>query len=135
MNSRFTVTKSTNSKDSSFIEYKNQFDRLHREDGPARHKEDFSQYTWFFDGKRHRINVPADKDKPGNLSWFFKDQIHRIGGPAFQGGYNNHKLAAWWRMNKRHRLNAPAVVYKPGTGYRYEYYEFGIHIKYSNFPA
>lgn len=132
MNSRFVVTKSISN---GFIYYHNQFERFHREDGPAKHKEDNSEYAWFFDGKRHRTNGAALKDYLGNLTWYYKDQMHRIGGPSFQGGFSNSKLAAWWKNNSRHRLNAPAIVYKAGSGYRHEYYEFGVHIKYSKFNA
>jgi hypothetical protein len=38
--------------------------------------------VWFRDGKKHRENGPAEKNRSGYEAWFHRGLLHRDGGPA-----------------------------------------------------
>lgn len=63
------------------IEYYNDEDLLHREDGPARIWDDGSK-VWFINGQKHRVDGPAIEWSDGEEAWFQHNVLHRVDGPA-----------------------------------------------------
>jgi hypothetical protein len=62
------------------IEYRNESNQIHREDGPAVVYDDGSEY-WYLNNLQHREDGPASK-WDGNLAWYKNGKLHRIDGPA-----------------------------------------------------
>jgi hypothetical protein len=102
MSEKFTVTSHN---DRFAIRYRNQFNRFHREDGPAiyyHYGNDFGRFLYAYDGKDHRI-----------------------GGPSYFGGVNHPSRYYWYKYGDLHRLNAPAHLNDSNK----EWWEFGVKIK------
>jgi hypothetical protein len=55
------------------VEYLDERDDLHREDGPARIWKDGSK-AWFLNGYRHRMDGPAIEMNNGEKSWYLNDK-------------------------------------------------------------
>lgn len=104
MNEKIKFIISTNN-DGNAIRYRNQFDRFHREDGPAIYYHnglDIGRFLYAYDGKDHRI-----------------------GGPSYFGGARHSSKYNWHKYGNLHRLNAPACI---NTNLK-EFWEFGVKIK------
>jgi hypothetical protein len=127
---------------SNYIEYRNEYGRYHRTDGPAlEHTTGFykDKQEWFYDGKRHRINGPALISKIAGTEFaheeYWVDGVrHRVGYYAFI----SHWEKSWYRSGKLHRLNAPAQFLDNSKQANFSiksencdnyYYEFGQRIK------
>jgi hypothetical protein len=96
-------------KEGDYISYRNEKDRLHREDGPAK--------------------ICVIGDRLGDEFWYLDGRDHRIGGPARNwiskfwetaGTYNYRHQ--WYRNGIKHRLNAHATIKYSGAK---EYWIFG----------
>jgi len=72
--------------------WRDQKNRLHREDGPAAEWTDGFK-EWWLNGQRHRKNGPAIERPNGTKEWWAHGQLHREDGPAveYAGG-----LKGWW---------------------------------------
>jgi hypothetical protein len=101
--------KSIKKETSEYIEYRNEFGRYHREDGPS--LEYISGYDkgrkyYHYDGKHHRIDGPAISFTliPLREEWWVMNERHRVGGFAYISSYEK----SWYKNGRCHRLNAPA---------------------------
>ena len=67
-----------------FIEWRNENDVLHREDGPALLYDQGDQ-EWYFNGKLHRNDGPAVYDSRYQYkAWYQHGIRHREDGPAIE---------------------------------------------------
>jgi hypothetical protein len=81
-------------------------------DGPAiEDKSDPNYYSYYVNGKRHRVDGPALSDKYGK-NWYVNGQLHRDDGPACEY-LNGDKV--WYKNGKRHRLDGAACKYVYGS--------------------
>ena len=78
------------------VEYRNDKNQLHREDGPAREYANGSKY-WYINGKCHRENGPAIEYANGTKSWYLNGQLHREDGPAVEW---NDGVTDWYLNNR-----------------------------------
>ena len=71
--------KSIKKELSDHIEYRNENDQFHREDGPAliwfKYNNPYNIYaeSWWINGKRHRIGAPAVVYANGDEHYFIED--------------------------------------------------------------
>jgi hypothetical protein len=79
------------------LEYRDEFGRLHRIDGPARSWSEGSE-EWYEHGKLHRCGGPAYMDANGRKVWMQNGLFHRTDGPAVEGR-NGQK--AWYLNNQK----------------------------------
>ena len=94
--------------------WKNSLGQLHRLDGPAIEYAHGSE-VWYKNGKKHRINGPADISNSAK-GWYFEGKLHRLDGPAVE---NINEWKEWWVDGKRHRLDGPAVERSDGSKFWY----------------
>jgi len=92
------------------IEWYNENDKLHREDGPAIEKLDGDKY-WYINGELHREDGPAVEEANGTKRWYVNGKHHREDGPAAEYA-NGDKV--WYINGELHREDGPAVEYAVG---------------------
>jgi len=61
----------------------NEFDQLHRTDGPAVEYADGTK-IWYQNDKRHRTDGPAAEYADGTKRWYLNGKRHRDDGPAIE---------------------------------------------------
>jgi hypothetical protein len=68
--------------ENGFEYWTDDYDRYHREDGPAI----ISKYgvAWYCHGQRHRIGAPAIIMRKFEFQWFQYNKLHRLDGPAIE---------------------------------------------------
>ena len=89
------------------VEYYNEKDDLHREDGPAVEYAN-GKKEWFKNGERHREDGPAIEHANGEKHWYKNGKFHREDGPAVE--YANG-AKCWYKNGQIHREDGPAIEY------------------------
>ena len=102
-----------------YIEWRNDYGQIHREDGPA-HEYNDGLKEWYVNGRQHREDGPAVEYADGYKMWWVNDQLHRLDGPACE---NLDGDKAWWVSGKIHRLDGPAIESANGS---VKFYKDGI---------
>ncbi len=54
---------------------------------------------WLLDGKYHRENGPAHRDREGYAGWYQHGKCHRMGGPARIWAVGKRRREEWWVRN------------------------------------
>lgn len=67
---------------------------------------------WFKEGKRHRIDGPANEYFDGSKEWWIEGKLHRIDSPAVEYADGTKE---WYKEGKYHRTDGPAIEYADGT--------------------
>jgi hypothetical protein len=101
------------------IEWKDENNWLHRDDGPALIKVDGTQ-EWYQHGELHREDGPAIVELDGWQSWYQHNKLHRDDGPAM---VMNSGEQYWYRHGEPHRDDGPAVTYADGSQ---DWYQHGF---------
>ena len=109
-----TPTKSPNGD----IEWRTEYQRLHRVGGPAVIRSDGSE-SWWEDGGLHRIGGPAVDRPDGPKEWWVNGERHRDDGPAYT---EPDGTEAWWSNGVLHRTDGPAASWPDG---RLQWWENG----------
>ncbi len=93
------------------IAWKDDHNKLHREDGPARIDLDGTQ-QWYWHGWLHRNDGPAIIKLDGTQKWYLNGERHRDDGPAevYPGG-----TLVWYVDGELHREDGPAVMRADGS--------------------
>ena len=65
------------------VRWYNEFNRVHREDGPAVEYAD-GEKLWYQNDQLHREDGPAVEYTDGSKEWYLNDQLHREDGPAIE---------------------------------------------------
>ena len=74
------------------IEWYNEKNQLHRENGPAVEHADGKKH-WYRNDQLHRDDGPACEHADGTKYWHRNGQLHREDGPAIE--YANGKKQYW----------------------------------------
>ncbi len=99
------------------IEWKDENNWLHRDDGPALIKVDGAQH-WYQHGTRHRDDGPAVIEADGTQEWWQHGEYHRDDGPAWIWPDGTQ---VWYQHGKRHRDGGPAMIEPDGTQWWYQH--------------
>lgn len=60
----------------------NDYNKYHREDGPAVTLTNNNGVRWYSNGELHRVGGPAVESWDGREEWHYRGRLHRVGGPA-----------------------------------------------------
>jgi hypothetical protein len=79
--------------------WRDNYGRLHREDGPALVLPCGAEY-WYIHGKKHREDGPAIIKHNGDKYYFQNDKLHREDGPAI---IKEKETIQYYFLNGRHQ--------------------------------
>ena len=79
------------------IQWYNESNKLHRENGPAVEYPNGDKY-WYLNNNVHREDGPAIEYAYGDKQWYLNGKPHREDGPAFEY-FDGHK--AWYINGKK----------------------------------
>lgn len=85
--------------------------KMHRVDGPALFAADGSK-SWLYEGQHHREDGPAKEHPDGSREWLVAGLHHRLNGPAVE---NADGSFSWHRKGLAHREGGPAIRDKDGS--------------------
>jgi hypothetical protein len=108
-----SIKREVSNRIERYIEWYNEYDQLHREDGPAV-EYPYGTYEWWFDGKRHREGGPAVEWADGDKEWYVNGQLHREGGPAMEWA---GKYKAWWIKGRRISIHCWTIILNANEKY------------------
>ena len=92
---------------------KNYLENIDLSHGTATYKDERNkEYSWFVDGKCHRLDGPAIIDADGSKYWLLYRKRHREDGPAIEDADGSK---CWYLNGKCHREDGPAVEYANGS--------------------
>lgn len=103
----------------SAVEWRDDQDRLHRLNGPARFHANGTQ-EWRDHGLPHRVGGPALIESDGRQEWCQQGKLHRDDGPAIIEADGTQK---WWVDGKLHRDDGPAIEHPDGSQWWYQHGE------------
>ena len=87
----------------------NDYDQLHRLDGPAVEYVNGEKY-WFVNGLKHRLDGPAYEGSNGDKTWYVHGELHRLDGPAIEWIGDTKE----WYINDK-RLSSPLDLLEHGV--------------------
>ena len=71
------------------VEWRDEFDQLHYEDGPAVEYANGTRF-WYVNGHPHRVGAPAIEWANGTCEWWVNGLLHRVDGPAVEWADGSH---------------------------------------------